>query len=147
MLLKIPYSYNFQPQNPSKSLQMALTKFTQGRRQEMSDFQIKISPRVFNIFYPNLFYSETMNLLHRFRTFPALSEVFGKMRNYTYNLPPSKEQRKKQTLGHVQRDFRRLRVAVGESRLPGECILYTVRFLAKSGGVYTFTIFSLYCIL
>ena len=52
----------------------------------MSDFQIKISPRVFNIFYPNLFYSETMNLLHRFRAFPALSEVFGKTRNYTYQI-------------------------------------------------------------
>ena len=25
-----------------------------------------------------------MNLLHRFRAFPALSEVFGKIRNYTY---------------------------------------------------------------
>ena len=48
----------------------------------MSDFRIKISPRVFNIFYPNLFYSETMNLLHRFRAFPALSEVSGKIRNY-----------------------------------------------------------------
>ena len=87
MLLKIPYSYNFQSgfaQDPSKSFQIALTKFTMGRRHEMPDFQIKISPRVLNIFYPNLFYSETMNLLHRFRAFPALSEVFGKTRNYTY---------------------------------------------------------------
>ena len=67
------------PRNPIESRQQNSLRNLPG----FAKLQIKISPRLFNIFYPNIFYSETMNLLHRFRTFPALSEVFGKMRNYT----------------------------------------------------------------
>ena len=67
------------PRNPSESLSQNSLRNLPG----FAKLQIKISPRLFNIFYSNIFYSKTMNLLHRFRTFPALSEVFGKMRNYT----------------------------------------------------------------
>ena len=81
---KTLYLVQFCFQDRATSFGIALTKFTQGRRDTLAKLQIKISPRVFNIFYPNLFYSETMNLLHRFRAFPTLSEVFGKTRNYTY---------------------------------------------------------------
>ena len=42
------------------------------------DFAVDPFRDLFNIFYPGLFYDKTMNLLLRFRTFPALSEVFYK---------------------------------------------------------------------
>ena len=45
----------------------------------------KISPRLLNIFNSGFFYKQTMTLLYKIRTFPALSEGFWKWRHYTYH--------------------------------------------------------------
>ena len=60
------------PRNPIESRQQNSLRNLPG----FAKLQIKISPRLFNIFYSGLFYMKTMKILHEISTLPACYSEF-----------------------------------------------------------------------
>ena len=66
-----------------KNIRLASLKFQEGLVTKRPKFQIKISPRLLNIFNWKFLQKKTMNLLIAISTFPALSDEFPKWHNHT----------------------------------------------------------------